>query len=239
MHSISKLGLLFLAIIAGRATQAAEIKTIGYGEVSVWPNYAEIVVETKVVKPRLRDALDESHAIQQKSIELAKLYSKSTDSQIFDIRTITDKETRWNSSLKKDDFLGFSGTQLFTTKLIDLENIPPFIDEILKLPATKIASVRFRHTKEDSLKVSAEIVSVQDAIKKGGLIAKSIHLDSISVKEVSDYIELKKPDQWELIQESRGQEIDVYSKGIGIKNISFSPSVLVFTSRAHVILVAK
>ncbi len=224
--------LLMLSLAA--ISQAAEISTIGYGEVAAWPNYVEFQIETRVVQPRLRDALDESRVIEDKAIGITKNYGQSADSSAYDLRTITDKETRWSSGAKKEEFLGYSASQVFTAKLIDLEKVTSFVDEILKLPATRIASLRFRHTKEDSLKTAAEIVSVNDAVKKGRLIAKSLSIDTLKIKSISDYLELKKPDRWEL-QEEQGFEINVYSKGIGVKNISFSPSSLVFTSRTHVV----
>jgi len=233
---IRNANLMILALSLG--TYCAEIKAIGYGEVFAWPNYVEITVETKVLKPRLRDALEESHSIEQNAIGITRKYTSNSDSLIYDIRTITDKEVDWNSSSKKEVFLGYSGAQRFSAKISDLEKVTPFIDEILKLPATKIANIRFRHTKEDSLQSAAEIVAVQNAITKGKLIAKSYGSDNVKVKEISDYLELKNPERWEL-QQQQGMEIDVYSKGIGMRNISFSPSTLIFTSRSHVVLNAE
>lgn len=224
----------FLVSTIASISFSTDFMTMGYGEVSAWPNYVEIQIETKVIKPRLRDALDESRAIEIKAIGIAKTYAPTSDSHAYDLRTVTDKETRWNNTSKKDEFLGYSASQIFTAKITDLEKVTSLVDEILKLPATRISNLRFRHTMEDSLKTAAEIVSVRDAVSKGALIAKSVGMTSLKIKQVSDYLELKKPDRWEA-REEQGYEINVYSKGIGVKNISFSPSSLIFTSRTHVI----
>ena len=133
---IRNANLMILALSLG--TYCAEIKAIGYGEVFAWPNYVEITVETKVLKPRLRDALEESHSIEQNAIGITRKYTSNSDSLIYDIRTITDKEVDWNSSSKKEVFLGYSGAQRFSAKISDLEKVTPFIDEILTRQAFSI-----------------------------------------------------------------------------------------------------
>ncbi|HNY31082.1 MAG TPA: SIMPL domain-containing protein [Fibrobacteria bacterium] len=225
-----------LAVVAlAVVSQATEINTIGYGEVSAWPNQVEIRVETRVVRPRLRDALDESRRIEELALGIARTYNKTQDSSTYGFRTVTDKETRWTGpSMSREEFVGYSATQIFTAKLMDLEKVTPFVDEILKLPDTKVANLRFGHTKEDSLKTAAEIVSVKDAVDKGRLIAKSLSIDGLRIKSISDYVELKQPDGWAV--RGGGQiEVSVSGKGIGARGISFSPSALVFTSSTHVV----
>lgn len=230
-RSLSLLGIFALQ------TAATEISTIGNGEISAWPDYAEMRIETESLKPRLKDALTESKAIQTQAIAIARRFAVR-DELVEVAQTSTNRETEWDGRTRRETFLGFSATQTIEVRIDSLERLSEFVDEILKLKSTRIAAVAFRTAREDSLRNEAVVRAVAGARRTGEAIAASQGLKVTGIKEATNYLERKKPERWEVMHE-QSPEISVYGKGIGAAGISFSPRRLVYSSSAHVVLEAQ
>lgn len=214
-----------------------EIRTTGSGEVSAWPDFAEMRIETESLKPRLKDALAESREIQAQAIAIARRFAARED-LVEVAQTSTNRETEWDGKTRRERLLGFSATQRIEVRIDSLDNLSEFVDEILKLRSTRIAAVAFRTAREDSLRNEAVVRAVAGARRTGEAIAASQGLKVTGIKEATNYLERKKPERWEVMHE-QSPEISVYGKGIGAAGISFSPRRLVYSSSAHVVLEAQ
>jgi len=230
--------LLSLLILVATAF-GAEIKAVGHAEVSAWPDHAIMTVVTESVKPRLKDALAESRATIVQATAVARRHL-AADSCLVPGQTTTDRQTQWDNRTQNEKFVGFSATQSFEVRLDSLEAISEFVDEILKLPRTRIAWVEFRVTAEDSLRRAAAVAAVANAQSTAQAIARSMGLGSLKLREASNYLELRNPERWELAASGRpGRGVSVMGKGIGAQGITFNPELVVFDCRAHVILDAQ
>lgn len=230
---------LLSLLLAATSTFAAEIKAVGQADVSAWPDHALLSIVTQSVKPRLKDALLESRTTIVQASGIARRHV-AADSCLAATQTFTDRETQWDNRTQQEKFLGFSATQTFQVRLDSLERISEFVDEILKLPRTRIAWVEFRVTAEDSLQRAAAVAAVANAHQTAMAMARSQGLGSVKLREATNYLELKKPDRWELDSRPGVRTgISVLGKGIGAQGISFNPELVVFESRAHVVLDAQ
>ncbi len=230
--------LLSLLVVA-TTTFAAELKAVGHAEVSAWPDHAILAIETQSLKPRLKDALVESRTTIVQASTIARRHAVADD-RLGSTQTFTDRETQWDNRTQSEKFVGFSATQTFQVRLDSLEKISEFVDEILKLPRTRIAWVDFRVTAEDSLRRAAAVAAVANAHQTALAMARAQNLGSVKLREAANYLELKAPERWELAARPGARSgISVLGKGIGAQGISFNPELVIFESRAHVILDAQ
>lgn len=230
---------LLSLLVAAITTFGAEIKAVGHAEVSAWPDHAILAIETQSLKPRLKDALVESRTTIVQASTIARRHA-AADSCLTSTQTFTDRETQWDNRTQSEKFVGFSATQTFQVRLDSLEKISEFVDEILRLPRTRIAWVDFRVTAEDSLRRAAAVAAVANAHQTALAMARAQSLGSVKLREAANYLELKAPERWELAARPGSRAgISVLGKGIGAQGISFNPELVIFESRAHVILDAQ
>jgi uncharacterized protein YggE len=59
------------------ATTPRQVRSVGYGHVTVYPNYAELTVDAAFTRPRLKDAVAEVQRVVDQVLAASKRYALS------------------------------------------------------------------------------------------------------------------------------------------------------------------
>jgi uncharacterized protein YggE len=141
---------------------------VGYGTVTVYPDYAELTVDVAFTRPRLKDAVAEVQALLDQVLVLSKRYAPGAN----DVRvssTTTEKE--FDYVKEKQVFKGFNTTQSVTVRITDLKLLSPYMEQLLATRVSRIKDIGYGHTRADSLRHEASMLAlegVNDLLKKFG-----------------------------------------------------------------------
>ena len=116
---------------------------MGYGSVTVYPDYAELTVDVAFTRPKLKDAVAEVQGLVDQVLVLSKRYAPGAN----DVRvssTTTEKEFDYVKD--KQVFRGFNTTQSVTVRVADLKRLSPYLEELLATRVSRIKDIGYGHT---------------------------------------------------------------------------------------------
>ncbi|RZK61555.1 MAG: DUF541 domain-containing protein [Hymenobacter sp.] len=147
---------------APTATTPRQVRSVGYGHVTVYPNYAEPTVDAAFTRPRLKDAVAEVPRVVNQVLALSKRYAPGRD----DVRVSSTSPNKEFTYVKnKEVFAGFNSTQSVTVRINDLRQLSPYLEELLATPISRIKDLSYGHSQADSLRREADVLALADAVK--------------------------------------------------------------------------
>jgi len=151
---------------------APKIVVDGVGNVSAFPDAANITLALKFTKPTLKEAITENEAATRQVLAVVKKYV--TDSIDIKISLIsTDKLMRWSAQQKKEVFVGFESAQKIIFTLNNLKRLQDFTEEIMKTKIYEIERVSYFNTQGANFIKQAQEIAVADAIQTTARLAKA------------------------------------------------------------------
>lgn len=228
MHSIFSAAALGLILAGCQAAPPAaaprQLKTTGYGSLTVYPDYADLTVDASFTRPKLRDAATEVQQTVDQVLALSKKYAAKPN----DVRVSSTSSNKEFTYLKeKEVFAGFSATQSVTVRITDLRQLSPYMEELLATRISRIKSLNYGHSQADSLHREANARALTDALKTADKMCAALHVKRGAVLEASDARSLSSADDgWG----RAGSDIELYSKGFGGRGFRVSPELLHFNS---------
>lgn len=233
--------LYYAPLLALAACQAApanaplpQVKALGYGTVTSYPDYAEISVEASFTKNRMKDAVAEVQTVVDQVLKLSKTYTRSPQ----DVRlsnVSANKEYTYNGS--KPVFAGFNSAQSVTVKITDLSKLELYMEALLATRISRIKQISYGHTRADSLQREASVMALHDALKTVDKMCASMQVERGPVQEATNYKELSEAENYSGWDQS--QEMELYGKGFGGRGFKLSPELLRFTATTHVTAALK
>ena len=221
-------GLLALSACqtGGPAQPPRQVRSVGYGSVTVYPDYAELTVDVAFTRPKLKDAVAEVQGLVDQVLVLSRRYAPGAN----DVRvssTTTEKEFDYVKD--KQVFRGFNTTQSVTVRVADLKRLSPYLEELLATRVSRIKDIGYGHTRADSLRHEASMLALVDAGKSADKMCAALRVKRGIVLEASD---ASSPGSG-----TRGNgwgrpsaDIELYSKGFGGRAFKMSPDLLRFES---------
>ncbi|MGV3539635.1 MAG: SIMPL domain-containing protein [Rufibacter sp.] len=209
--SLLILSLICLLASCGQpaAVEKKQVKVLGYGSVTSYPDYAEISVESSFTKDRMKDAVHEVQVVTNEVLALAKQFTKTPE----DIRvSSTSANKEYHHVNGKERFLGYNSSQSITVKITDLERLETFMEELLKTRINRIQRIKYSHTKADSLKREASALALADATKAADHLCKATNSTKGQVVEISNYQTLEDGGWGESAEQS--VSVGLYGKGL-------------------------
>lgn len=212
---------------APTATTPRQVHSVGYGHVTVYPNYAELTVDAAFTRPRLKDAVTEVQRVVDQVLAVSKRYAPGRD----EVRVSSTSSNKEFSYVKdKQVFTGFNSTQSVTVRINDLRQLSPYLEELLATPISRIRDLSYGHSQADSLRREADVLALADAVKTADKMCAALHVRRGAVLEVSDN---SSPES------SNGNgngyrppaDIELYSKSFGGRGFKMSPELLRFDSQ--------
>jgi uncharacterized protein YggE len=204
-------------------TTPRQVKSLGYGRVTVYPDYAELTVDASFTRPKLKDAVAEVQRVVDQVLAVSKRYAPGPN----DVRvssTSSNKETSYNGT--KEVFVGFNSTQSVTVRIGDLRQLSPYLEQLLATPITRIKDLSYGHSKADSLRREADMLALADAAKTADKMCVALHVRRGAVLEASDSSSPESSREgW-----SRPADIELYSKSFGGRGFKMTPDLLHFDS---------
>lgn len=210
---------------AGPAAAPRQVHSVGYGYVTVYPDYAELTVDATFVRPRLRDAVTEVQRVVDQVLAVSKRYAPGPN----DVRvssTSSNKEFTYVKS--KEVFAGFSATQSVTVRLNDLRRLSPYLEQLLATPISRIKNLSYGHSRADSLRREADVLALADAVKTADKMCAALHLTRGEVMDVSGN---SSPTSSNTNGDQPSADIELYSKSFGGRGFKVSPELLRFDSQ--------
>lgn len=201
-----------------------QVRTMGYGSVRVYPDFAELTVAAEFTRPKLKDAVAEVQTVVDQVLALSKRYAPGPN----DVRvssTSSDKEFTYVR--EKRVFVGFNSTQSVTVRITDLRRLSPYLEELLATRINSIKNLNYGHTRADSLRREADVLALADAVKTADKMCAALKVRRGAVLEASDSSSPESAqDEWS------GQQanIELYGKGFGGRGFKTSPELLRFAS---------
>ncbi|GAA4314035.1 SIMPL domain-containing protein [Nibribacter koreensis] len=221
--------LLLLGSCEPKTTHSNQVKVLGYGSVTTYPDVAEISVEASFTKDRMKDAVQEVQAVTNSVLALSKKYTTSTE----DVRISSISANKDYVYVNgKNQFTGFNSSQSITIKITDLKRLEAFMEELLATKINRIQSISYTHTKADSLRREANALALSDAVKAADHLCSVTKTTRGPVIEMANYRTLDSGNG----NYSADQDIDVelYGKGFGGSGFKVTPELLKFRSTCHV-----
>jgi len=101
------------------------ISVQGIGNVTAFPNAAQITLALKFVKPTLKEAILENQKASKEVLTVVRKYAADTTGIKVSL-IATDKLMRWSATAKKEVFVGFESAQtvIFTLTLMPCRILP-------------------------------------------------------------------------------------------------------------------
>lgn len=208
------------------ATAPRQVRSVGYGHVTVYPNYAELTVDAAFTRPRLKDAVAEVQRVVDQVLAVSKRYAPGRD----DVRVSSTSSNKEFGYVKgKEVFVGFNSTQSVTVRINDLRQLSPYLEELLATPISRIKDLNYGHSQADSLRREADVLALADAVKTADKMCAALHVKRGAVLEVSDHSspESSRADGWG----RPTADIELYSKSFGGRGFKMSPELLRFDSQ--------
>lgn len=207
------------------AATPRQVHSVGYGSVTVYPDYAELTVDATFTRPRLRDAVTEVQRVVDQVLAVSKTYAPGPH----DVRVSSTSSNKEFTYVKnKEVFAGFSATQSVTVRLNDLRRLSPYLEQLLATPISRIKNLSYGHSRADSLRREADVLALADAIKTADKMCGALHLTRGEVLDVSDN---SSPSSSNTNGYQPSADIELYSKSFGGRGFKVSPELLRFDSQ--------
>jgi uncharacterized protein YggE len=213
---------------APTGTAPHQVHSVGYGHVTVYPDYAELTVDAAFTRPRLKDAVAEVQRVVDQVLAVSKRYAPGRD----DVRVSSTSSNKEFDYVKgKEVFTGFNSTQSVTVRINDLRQLSPYLEELLATPISRIKDLSYGHSQADSLRREADVLALADAVKTADKMCAALHVKRGAVLEVSDSSspESSQADGWG----RPAANIELYSKSFGGRGFRMSPELLRFDSQCR------
>ena len=217
-----------LALAACQATPSAnpprQVRSVGYGSVTVYPDYAELTVDAEFTRPKLKDAVAEVQAVVDQVLVLSKRYAPGAN----DVRVSSTSSNKEFDYVKgKEVFTGFNSSQSVTVRINDLRRLSPYLEELLATRISRIKDLGYGHSRADSLRREAAALALGDAVKTADKMCAALQVHRGAVLEASDSSSPERSDEnWGRPRTN----IQLYSKGFGGRGFKTSPELLRFDS---------
>jgi uncharacterized protein YggE len=202
-----------------------QVHSVGYGHVTVYPNYAELTVDAAFTRPRLKDAVAEVQRVVDQVLVISRRYAPGRD----DVRVSSTSSTKeFGYVREKEVFLGFNSTQSVTVRINDLRRLSPYLEELLATPVSRIKDLSYGHSQADSLRREADVLALADAVKTADKMCAALHVKRGPVLDVSDN---SSPESSNTNGYRPSADIELYSKSFGGRGFKMSPELLRFDSQ--------
>jgi uncharacterized protein YggE len=200
---------------APTTTAPRQVRSVGYGHVTVYPNYAELTVDAAFTRPRLKDAVAEVQRVVDQVLAVSKRYAPGRD----DVRVSSTSSNKEFTYVKdKEVFAGFNSTQSVTVRINDLRQLSPYLEELLATPISRIKDLSYGHSQADSLRREADVLALADAVKTADKLCAALHDNS-------------SPESSNTNGYRPAADMELYSKSISVRSFQMSPELLRFDSQ--------
>jgi uncharacterized protein YggE len=198
---------------------------MGYGHVTVYPDYAELTVDAAFTRPRLKDAVAEVQRVVDQVLTLSKRYAPGRD----DVRVSSTSSNKEFTYVKgKEVFAGFNSTQSVTVRINDLRQLSPYLEQLLATPISRIKDLNYGHSQADSLRREASVLALADAVKAADKMCAALHVKRGEVLEARDN---SSPESSNTNGYQPSANIELYGKSFGGQGFKTSPELLRFDSQ--------
>ncbi|MCB2380093.1 SIMPL domain-containing protein [Hymenobacter sp. BT635] len=200
-----------------------QVRSVGYGSVTVYPDYAELTVDAAFTRPRLKDAVAEVQGVVDQVLTLSKRFAPGPN----DVRVSSTSSNKEFTYVRgKEVFAGFNSTQSVTVRITDLKRLTPYLEELLATRISRIKDLSYGHTRADSLRREADVLALLDAAKTADKMCAALQVKRGAVLEASD------SSSPESSSGGYGQsaDIELYGKGFGGRGFKTTPELLHFNS---------
>ncbi|UOQ73334.1 SIMPL domain-containing protein [Hymenobacter cellulosilyticus] len=202
-----------------------QVRSVGYGSVTVYPDYAELTVDAAFTRPKLKDAVAEVQGVVDQVLTLSKRYAPGPN----DVRVSSTSSNKEFTYVRgKEVFAGFNSTQSVTVRITDLKRLTPYLEELLSTRISRIKDLSYGHTRADSLRREADVLALLDATKTADKMCAALKVKRGEVLEASD------SSSPESSSGGYGQsaDIELYGKGFGAAASKLPPSCCTSTAPA-------
>ena len=214
---------------AAPATNAPQrqVRSVGYGSVTVYPDYAELTVDAEFTRPKLKDAVTEVQGVVDQVLVLSKRYAPGPN----DVRvSSTSSNKEFGYVRGKEVFTGFNSSQSVTVHVSDLRRLSPYLEELLATRISRIKDLSYGHSRADSLRREADVLALGDAVKTADKMCAALHVRRGVVLEASDS---SSPESSGGGWRRPSADIELYSKSFGGRGFKMSPELLRFESTCN------
>lgn len=201
-----------------------QVRSVGYGTVTVYPNYAELTVDIDFTRPKLKDAVAEVQTVVDQVLTLSKRYAPAPNN----VRVSSTSSNKEFGYVKgKEVFTGFKSTQSVTVRIDDLRQLSPYLEELLATRISRIKDLSYGHNLADSLRREADVLALGDAVKTADKMCAALHVRRGQVLEASDS---SSPESNSGSWGRPNANMELYSKAFGGRGFKMSPELLRFNS---------
>ncbi|WP_207435397.1 SIMPL domain-containing protein [Sabulibacter ruber] len=225
--------LLVLALLSACSPQAAapprQVKVLGFGSLTSYPDLAEITVESSFTKPRMRDAVQEMKLVTEEVLALSRQFTSKPE----DIRISSVSANKEYDYVKdRQVFIGYNTAQSITIKLTNLKRLESFMEGLLKTRINRIQHIRYSHTQADSLQRQADLLALKEASKTADQLCRTSNVSRGKLLEMANYNSRGNSVLADAVM-TQETNMRLEAKGIGTTGLRMTPDLIIFSSTCH------
>ena len=230
MKTIFALLILMAFFTSCNVSESKTINVIGQAKMKVVPDMVELSLQAYSVKPAMKDAVAETQAAVKEILTVCKKYVvNSTDIKVSTIST----NKAYDYSGSREKFIGYDAMQVLDVTLKDISRIEQFTEELLATRISKIQSVRYNHTKADSILREVNLLALEDARKTAEKMCDKMNVKPGNIVYLSNFE--NKPNSMDRGMHYSGTnyEMNLYNKSFGGKSFKMTAEILEFSDVAY------
>jgi uncharacterized protein YggE len=161
-----------------------QIQVTGQATMKVVPDMVEFTLKAYNVRPAMKDAVSQTLADIDQILQVCRKYVPSED----DIKVSnisTDKDYNYDHGGARFD--GYSAQQSLQVNLRNLKQIEPFMEGLMATKINSIESIRYTHSKADSIQREVNLLALSDARKTAEKMCGQLNVALGRVIYLSNY----------------------------------------------------
>ena len=220
---------LFLIVVCGAAAcgspvEQPKVQVSGQATMKVVPDMVELSLKAFNVRPAMKDAVAQTQDDINQILAVCRKYIPDEE-DIKVSNVATDKNYSYDNN--REVFKGYSAQQILEVRLKNIKQIEPFTEELLATRINSIESIRYNHSKADSIQRVVNLMALADAQKTAEKMCEKMNVHLGKVIYMSNY----SPNGEREASVSAGggeSELNLYSKSFGGRGFKMTAEILEF-----------
>ena len=213
-----------LLLVACGHSPLSKIQVSGQASMKAVPDMVELSLKAFNVRPAMKDAVKQTQAdIDQILAVCHKYIPGEEDIKVSNVATDKEYQEHGGNSV----FVGYSARQILEVRLRDIHQIEAFTEDLLATRINSIESIRYDHSKADSIQRVVSLMALSDAKATAEKMCGKMNVRLGKVLFLSNYAPNGEPSGG---MEAAGgdYELNVYNKSFGGRGFKMTSEILDF-----------
>jgi uncharacterized protein YggE len=219
---------LFIISCTSSPAETKSIDVTGHASVKVVPDMVELSLRAENLRPAMKDAVAQTQQDVQAIIEVCKKYV--TDENDIKVSNISTNKA-YDYQNGREIFTGYQAAQVLDVSLKNISRIEKFTEDLLATRISRIESVRYNHTKADSILREVNLMALDDARQTAEKMCGKMNVRLGNICYLSNF-QPSGRQEGGMRSSGNGYELNLYNKSFGGRGFKMTTEILEFEDAA-------